>query len=288
MTDSALYPPNGHWLSDNVIGSVVQRNRSLGKRERAYYADLGAGYDDSLEDATSSFEPSARRFQIHDSTRAQGYREDLRDDSPPSPKRQARAASTTRGGRSSASSSRDDSHNSNELNALERHRERRRLTQVRYRTKLRNRGETLDEEVQVLRDEVRKLETQRKKIAPRLHPSKTPLSVAAGYFRLFRYALTAYVPCAERCSVSDSENVYESHVHREFLLATMTQDVDVDGERGVEAILERWRFISQVQPNFEIQSVRTGEWPRRLHRGYHEDEDGHVSKHTGSHVPKPV
>lgn len=72
----------------------------------------------------------------------------------------------------------------------------------------------------------------------------TPWNVVAEYFRLFRYGLTVYVPVSKRCRPYDSPNVYESRMHREFLEATMAPNVIVDGGQGVEARLERWRFIS--------------------------------------------
>ncbi|KAE9066256.1 hypothetical protein PF007_g28543 [Phytophthora fragariae] len=196
MTDSTLFPPNSHWLSDNVIGSVLQRSRPssrslLDKRKRAFDkhdagfdADLTARYEQSVQ---ATYQPSDQSL----THKAQPFS----NGSPPEHKHPLPRGSV----RSTSSRRSRYSEISSEVDALERHRERRRLTQIRYRTKLRDRAETLQEEVKELREEVQKLESQKRSKSSRVIANATPWGVVTEYFRLFRYALTAYVPASERC-----------------------------------------------------------------------------------------
>ncbi|KAE9165369.1 hypothetical protein PF002_g29193 [Phytophthora fragariae] len=230
MTDSTLFPPNSHWLSDNVIGSVLQRSRPssrslLDKRKRAFDkhdagfdADLTARYEQSVQ---ATYQPSDQSL----THKAQPFS----NGSPPEHKHPLPRGSV----RSTSSRRSRYSEISSEVDALERHRERRRLTQIRYRTKLRDRAETLQEEVKELREEVQKLESQKRSKSSRVIANATPA-----------------LPCC------GSQAVYESHVHRDFLQKTMAPGVLIDDERGVETMLERWRMVSISQPNFEVQVVR--------------------------------
>ncbi|KAE8884469.1 hypothetical protein PF005_g29250 [Phytophthora fragariae] len=227
MTDSTLFPPNSHWLSDNVIGSVLQRSRPssrslLDKRKRAFDkhdagfdADLTARYEQSVQ---ATYQPSDQSL----THKAQPFS----NGSPPEHKHPLPRGSV----RSTSSRRSRYSEISSEVDALERHRERRRLTQIRYRTKLRDRAETLQEEVKELREEVQKLESQKRSKSSRVIANATPWGVVTEYFRLFRYALTAYVPASERCPAA--------------------------GRKLLETMLERWRMVSISQPNFEVQVVR--------------------------------
>ncbi|KAG6615847.1 BZIP transcription factor [Phytophthora cinnamomi] len=52
------------------------------------------------------------------------------------------------------------------------------------------------------------------------------------------------------------QTLHESSTHHDFLQQTMAPGVIVENGRGVGAMLERWRFISLSQPNFEVQVVR--------------------------------
>ncbi|KAK1937048.1 bZIP transcription factor 1 [Phytophthora citrophthora] len=149
-----------------------------------------------------------------------------------------------------------------EASTLKRYRERRRLTQIRYRSKLRNHGTSLENEVALLRQQVQALETQHRSIIPHIIAHMTPFNTVAEYFRLFRYGLTtAYVPVSERCGIQGLPNVYESRQHRGFLEASMAPSILVDSDQGVEAILKRWRLISSSQPNVELQLVRIENGP---------------------------
>ncbi|KAE9293336.1 hypothetical protein PF001_g18308 [Phytophthora fragariae] len=83
-----------------------------------------------------------------------------------------------------------------------------------------------------------KSELQRLRFSPRILDSTTPFSVAAEWFRLFRFGLKAYAPQSELWNPPGSAGPSESIVQRDFVSATMAEDVVVHVGRGVEAVLE--------------------------------------------------
>ncbi|KAG6615875.1 BZIP transcription factor [Phytophthora cinnamomi] len=252
MTDSALIAPNSRWLSDSVIGSVRQRNkpssRSVLDKRKHYFGDYATDYDGDVSVASGPCAGSPYRSTGNPKSSIALS---------PNDNRPLRRASDTRMNWSTTGRNSRRQQNDSELNAedaLKLHRERRRLSQIRYRNKLRNYADALDEEVQVLREKVQKLESKHCGSAPRVIARTSPWNVVTEYFRLFRYALTAYVPVAQRCIVSSSsERVYESRAHRDFLHKTMSPGVIIDDDHGVEMMLERWRMVSISQPNYEVQ-----------------------------------
>ncbi|OWZ12644.1 hypothetical protein PHMEG_00014157 [Phytophthora megakarya] len=98
-------------------------------------------------------------------------------------------------------------------------------------------------------------------MAPRLIDDMTPWNVVAEYFRLFRYALTAYIPIAERSNTFVSLDMYESRMHHDFLKTALAPDVIVDNDKGVDVLLKCWRFISISQPNYDVQIVHLENGP---------------------------
>ncbi|KAG6615955.1 BZIP transcription factor [Phytophthora cinnamomi] len=224
---SALYPPNSHWLSDQVIGAVSCGQTSV----RGRYRENKPG--PALFSPPTTSTRTTERFD-HNSSLTYGCVA-VRDHIPTPPtsfgvstegvprhsgKRATNPATTT---------DRPPTHAKNDKlsdeDALQLHRERRRLTQIRYRKKLRNHENTLDEEVQTLRADVQRLEVQHQSLSPRIIASATPWSVVTEYFRLFRYALTAYVPVEERCNAPGWQTLHESRAHRDFLQVAMAPDV---------------------------------------------------------------
>ncbi|KAE8992459.1 hypothetical protein PR003_g21142 [Phytophthora rubi] len=218
-----------------------KRKRAFDEHDAGFDADLTARHEQSVQ---ATYQPSEQSLTRKPQPSFNGSSPEHKH---PLPRGSVRSTSSRRS---------QDSEISSEVDALERHRERRRLTQIRYRTKLRNRAETLKEGVKELREEVQKLESQKRSKSSRVIADATPWGVVTEYFRLFRYALTAYVPASERCTASGSQTVFESHAHRDFLYKTMAPGVLIDDERGVETMLERWRMVSISQPNFEVQVVR--------------------------------
>ncbi|KAJ8577563.1 hypothetical protein ON010_g1644 [Phytophthora cinnamomi] len=240
---SALYPPNSHWLSDQVIGAVSCGQTSV----RGRYRENKPG--PALFSPPTTSTRTTERFD-HNSSLTYGCVA-VRDHIPTPPtsfgvstegvprhsgKRATNPATTT---------DRPPTHAKNDKlsdeDALQLHRERRRLTQIRYRKKLRNHENTLEEEVQ--------------------NASATPWSVVTEYFRLFRYALTAYVPVEERCNAPGWQTLHESRAHRDFLQVAMAPDVMFEGRRGADALLEYWRFVSFFLPDFEIVAVNIENGP---------------------------
>ncbi|EGZ04681.1 hypothetical protein PHYSODRAFT_535888, partial [Phytophthora sojae] len=138
-------------------------------------------------------------------------------------------------------------------------RERRRLTQIWYRQKLKDHADTLEQQVQVLRDQVQKLEFQHQTISPRIIAEITPWSVVAEYFRLRAPPIQYYIEL--RCNSPNYPTLHESHARREFLQRAMAPDVIVENGRGVEAALEYWRFVSLSQPTFEIRAANVEQGP---------------------------
>ncbi|EGZ06265.1 hypothetical protein PHYSODRAFT_531231, partial [Phytophthora sojae] len=125
-------------------------------------------------------------------------------------------------------------------------RKRRRLTQIRYRQKLRDHADTLEQQVQARVPAPDPLSSGE---SPRIIADTTLWKVMAEYFRLFRFALTAYmyIPISERCNAPELQTL---------------SGVIIKSGRGVDSLLERWSFISISQPNFEVEVVRFENGPR--------------------------
>ncbi|KAJ8556855.1 hypothetical protein ON010_g9110 [Phytophthora cinnamomi] len=255
MTDRKLFPPNNHQLSNNVIGKAHERSRPLPRLPHAQFVDTLAT---PLED---SARPTIQRWEHHTNfgTEPSPYHNNRLQRT-----RASHVAPETEEGPSAAThtvSNRGNDRYINARNTMDTLRERRRLTQIRYRKKAQIRSDALEEEVRLLRDEVRKLELQHRCNAPRNIVNTTPFGVVAEYFRLFRFAMSAYVPMSKRVNFSSNHNVYESHAHRNFLHATMAPNVIVEQGCGVEAILKHWRIVTMSQPNFEVEMVRLENGP---------------------------
>ncbi|KAJ8577560.1 hypothetical protein ON010_g1643 [Phytophthora cinnamomi] len=177
--NSALYPPNDRWLSDEMVTTVRCRPSA---HDRVHTRELAPGFGPANQRITA-------RLDSNSSPRPHA----VRDTVPASRVPLARYPDTTLLATKHKTSLYPDEY------AQKRKREHRRLVQIRYRKKLKDRAATLDQQVQTLRLEVQKLEFQHKTISPRLIDNTTPWKVVAEYFRLFRYALMACVPISERC-----------------------------------------------------------------------------------------
>ncbi|GMF24288.1 unnamed protein product [Phytophthora fragariaefolia] len=262
--NGVLCPPNSHWLSDEVIGAVRCKPPARGHfGERDGTSNRGpVHYKNNVLLTTSP--PTRERstpwaYQCEGTAPAPASTvafPNAPNDSNVSPRPSSKRPRPIH--KVLHEPSADKTTDEDALNLL---RERRRLTQIRYRQKLRNHADTLEEEVKILRKEVYQLEKQHQSISPRSIATTTPWSVVTDYFRLFRYALTAYVPVSERSISQSSRMVYESDVHQEFLQATMAPDVVIDTGRGIDAVLDHWRLISRSQPKFEIQAARLENGP---------------------------
>ncbi|KAJ8577565.1 hypothetical protein ON010_g1645 [Phytophthora cinnamomi] len=211
MTDRALSPPNSRCLSDAVIGSVLQHNmratHSLSDNER-FEVD-GAGHEFGL---ALTYEPRSRvTYRFHEKFRRYTTRASVVDRPPrlKYPLRRAAEEENSHSAISTADQNNDDAETCDEEKVKLR-RERRRLTQLRYRAKQQKNADSLVVEVQALREEVRRLELQHQIISPRVTVDRTPWNVVAEYFRLFRYALTAFVPAEKRCTSPKSECIYDA------------------------------------------------------------------------------
>ncbi|KAG6623797.1 uncharacterized protein IUM83_01965 [Phytophthora cinnamomi] len=130
------------------------------------------------------------------------------------------------------------------------------MAQIRYRKKIHDHACTLEKDVALLREEIQVLESQCMRISHRILENTTPFNVAAEWFRLFRYGLNGYVPRAELYNPSGSGGPCGSITQREFVLATMTEDVAVHAGRGIDALLEGWRLASITWPDFDVQVLR--------------------------------
>lgn len=101
---------------------------------------------------------------------------------------------------------------------LQTHRERRRLTQIRYRKKLNNGATILERDAQLLREEIQKLELQLRTIALHSIAKTTSWNMVGEYFRL-SLRLDVWTPLAEHSR--NIRLVQELSVRQEFLHDTM-------------------------------------------------------------------
>ncbi|OWZ02749.1 hypothetical protein PHMEG_00025636 [Phytophthora megakarya] len=83
----------------------------------------------------------------------------------------------------------------------------------------------------------------------------TSWNVVAEYFRLFRYGLKA-PPSVENSRSTESLSSYAYPTHRNFLQATVAEDIVLDRGFGVDALMEDWKSISLHHQDLNISLVR--------------------------------
>ncbi|KAJ8533404.1 hypothetical protein ON010_g13849 [Phytophthora cinnamomi] len=224
MDNSVLHPPGRHRWSDRVIGEVVQRSPPL---SRGTVATGSTGSFAAWNTRETRFVISADRLDATNTTQ------------PAEP-----AAIPAIGQELTPSTTAVDA-------GLALRRQRRRVNMARYRKKQSDHAVKLGREVQVLRDEVKKLTLQYTSIAAQVATETTSWNVAAEYFRLFRRGSQTLEPTSPARVYSPSVQV-----QRDFLQATMAPDMPFGAACGVEAHLEIWRLCALCHQDFDIRLGR--------------------------------
>ncbi|OWY94881.1 hypothetical protein PHMEG_00035266 [Phytophthora megakarya] len=132
------------------------------------------------------------------------------------------------------------------------HRERTRRNMARYRQRCQAHEDALVSSVQLLNEEIKKLEIQRRLVASNVPTNTTCWNIVAEYFRLFRYAYKA-----PNMEFGDQQfpGPTALDVHHQFVQSNMTTDVIGQNGCGVEALLEDYRMASLYQPDLDNRVI---------------------------------
>ncbi|OWZ03712.1 hypothetical protein PHMEG_00024507 [Phytophthora megakarya] len=129
---------------------------------------------------------------------------------------------------------------------LERRKERNRMHQARYKKKQNMHMLGMEDTIQLLKDEIRKLQLTRqfKSLEP---ANKTSWSVLTEYFRLFRFGVKPSGHVA-------AENMYpiDPQAQHNFLLKTMAPDVTNGIMGGVDGVMKIWEHESLCFPGLWV------------------------------------
>ncbi|OWY93629.1 hypothetical protein PHMEG_00036903 [Phytophthora megakarya] len=136
--------------------------------------------------------------------------------------------------------------------ALQLRRARGRRNMARYRERFQAREDALVASVQLLNEDIKKLEIQRRLVASNIPTNTTCWNIVAEYFRLFRYAHKS----PNKLFVDQvCPGPSRSDIHRQFIQSTMTADVIGQTGCGTDAILEDYRLVSLYQPDLDCRLV---------------------------------
>ncbi|KUF97542.1 hypothetical protein AM587_10008418 [Phytophthora nicotianae] len=208
MTSNLLYPPNSHLLTDVVISAVVAKNRRpasvFNKADNASTLEQPS-HPSSHQPTSSSIVQITQPSVVNDVVKVAW----------------------------------------NELSTAEKslqlYRQRRRVTQQRYRKKIDHRAASLEADVAKLQKEVQRIESM-------LHPPPTVATdtsrwtAAAQFFSLFQNGI-------DRAKEKE-------HVQIRFLQAAMAPNIAFNDGYGIHAVLKNWSHRSLHHEKTEIQLVR--------------------------------
>ncbi|EGZ16337.1 hypothetical protein PHYSODRAFT_505664 [Phytophthora sojae] len=137
------------------------------------------------------------------------------------------------------------------ISEQDRLRELRRLRQIRYRKKKAEYANTLDAENKQLQEEIDTLEQRRRSFAAAVPAKENVWSVAAEYFRLFRYGFQ---------TAAASSTSTQPSMQQDFLRNCMTADVVFNAGRGPEAMAKSWKCLSLwfQAVEFELEGLQKG------------------------------
>ncbi|KAL4174187.1 hypothetical protein KRP22_006127 [Phytophthora ramorum] len=129
-------------------------------------------------------------------------------------------------------------------------REQCRTNQARYRQKQREYVTGLESVVAQLRDEIPRLEVQRRRL--RYDSQQRVWDVVVEYFELFRHGVGDAI---EQGSASSSDILRASEAQQQlmFLRSTMAPDVEFCDVSGVEVLMEHWGRMSEYHENLEFE-----------------------------------
>ncbi|OWZ12977.1 Bzip transcription factor [Phytophthora megakarya] len=129
-----------------------------------------------------------------------------------------------------------------------RRREMWRVSKFRSRKKRENYVNTLNNENRQLHDQIKRLEQLHHPV-PRTNPAKeNAWSVVVEYFQMFRFGLSKMLVK----SPPSSPTKMKQSAQMDFLLASMKSDVLFNCDRGTDAIMKNWGFISSCFESVEM------------------------------------
>ncbi|KAF1775110.1 hypothetical protein JG687_00004287 [Phytophthora cactorum] len=214
MNISSLHPPNYESLSEAVISDVVQRP--------------------SVKSRPFSYTHTAHVSIDYTSSRSEYLQTSSQGASPSHEERKLISSTISMSAEG----------------AILLKRQQRRQTQQRYRKKVREKEGTIDCEVQMLREQVKRLNGQHKQnIAQSVPLEAKRWGVVAEYFRLFGRGLATNTLPTVNNSASNMK------VQRGFLQATMAPDVSVNTGYGIDRLLWGWETLSRYYPDCDVKLV---------------------------------
>ncbi|ETK80468.1 hypothetical protein F441_14115 [Phytophthora nicotianae CJ01A1] len=239
MIVGSLYPPNCQSLSDSIIGSVVLRTNATSRRgDHGAITSHTSASSEHVADIESSSPPSLL-------TPAQGVSIQLsgkkrrQDTKTPSIEAIGEIQDADQSSYVAKLARAVQDHERN----LAMHRERRRKNQVRYRMKQRELVKTLGEDVRNLGSEIQDLEVRRHNASIGIPTHQTLWTIATEYFLLFRHGFRLPPQALQNAALN-------------FLRVSMAPDVVNGCQRGVEAILAKWRLFSDYFNNVHVELER--------------------------------
>ncbi|OWY98299.1 hypothetical protein PHMEG_00030965 [Phytophthora megakarya] len=125
----------------------------------------------------------------------------------------------------------------------------RRVRQLRYRKKKESYTVDLDNENRQLRGEIKQLQQRHRSASTTIPAKESAWNVVVEYFRLFRFGLSELLVTAKPTSPPE----LQQSAQMDFLLASMTSDVLFNNERGIDAIMKSWCFMSSCFASVEME-----------------------------------
>ncbi|ETL47664.1 hypothetical protein L916_02604, partial [Phytophthora nicotianae] len=147
----------------------------------------------------------------------------------------------------------DTSSRQSELDKVAQRRERNRMHQARHKMKQLKKVEDLETSIRQLREEVQQLKLQREVLSVGVMSNTTVWSVAAEYFRMFRYGVKSLGLSTQNCALVATSSPFQADAQRRFLLSTMMASVTSETGYGVDALMENWSFVTRFHPDIDVQ-----------------------------------
>ncbi|OWZ02352.1 hypothetical protein PHMEG_00026098 [Phytophthora megakarya] len=122
--------------------------------------------------------------------------------------------------------------------------------QFRYRQKFRLIAESLERDIQRLREQIQQHELERQLLVSRPPTSTTPWSVVSEYYRLFRNGIKG-TPLPNSTS-----NQTTCDVQMNFLSMVMSPVVSVNSGFGVDTIIQEWLAVPLMHQDLTVRLIR--------------------------------
>ncbi|ETL27368.1 hypothetical protein L916_19079 [Phytophthora nicotianae] len=270
MSSSVFYPPNIHRFGDDVIGKVIQRvnppsyiRPALDSRSECIVSSLKFTSEtlpcpESFRSTSTATTPDVPKRTCRNAVQLSttALSTDRKDDlsSKKSPTLDTTSLSKKR--RATISTKKDRTVD------IELIRSRRRANMQRYRNKLRKHAVTVEENVEHLREEIKELELEHHTTLAGIK-KHTSWSIAAEYFRLFRYGLRGDFAPSKPLESMGYASSSGSTAQRGFLCANMAADVVGPTGCGVQNLIDDLRKLTLCLPTLETRVVRLKTGPRK-------------------------